>query len=106
MKYIKTYEKSVGAWNEYNEDEIFFKIGDHVKPVASTGYDDSDLIKDKIYTIYQIYSDVLKTSELEHSTDPNSICIVQDEDGKYYKNWFLKRFKPAELEYTANKYNL
>jgi len=100
MKYIKMYEKR-------KKPEVSFKIGDHVTPIEDTGNSpEFDIIKGVIYTIIKIYSNEDKTIEFQSSTNPYHICDVENEDGKVYKVWYLKRFRSAEAEYNSNKFNI
>jgi len=108
MKYIKEFEDF-----EYANEElpltvpINFKIGDHVKPIKTTGNSlNVDVFEDQIYTIIRIFKDANRNKNLSSSTDPYDLCDLVDKNNIIYKVWYLKRFKPAETEYQANKYNL
>ncbi len=101
MKYIKTYEKR-------NRPEVLFRIGDHVTPIKSSGTDpEFELIEGTIYTITRIYANNKdKNIDFQSSKNPYHVCDVQFDNGRISKLWYLKRFRSAEAEYNALKFNI
>lgn len=98
--------------SEYNIIPIIpvdFKVGDHVSPIKSTSLypnQEHEIYSDQIYTIISIYNNYDRDIKYTHSTDPFDSCDVIDKNNRISYTWYLKRFRNAEMEYQASKYNI
>jgi hypothetical protein len=89
--------------------DVYFKVGDKVSPIKSSSIynnQEHEIYSDQIYTIVDIYNNFDKNIKYIHSTNPLDCCDLIDKNNNITKTWYLKRFRLAEMEYQASKYNI